>query len=190
MVTNGPTHWASLPAADVLDALGTGPAGLDAVDAADRLARYGPNELPRPRRRAWYLELGANFVHLFAILLWTGAALAWVAGMPQLTWAIVVVILVNGVFSYWQEYQAERAAEALQALLPRQVTVRREGQEQLLPAAQVVPGDVLLLTEGEAVPADARLIVTERLRIDNSSLTGESRPVPRTTHSVDTAGRR
>jgi len=188
-VTNGPTHWASLSIPEVLAALSTGPEGLGAAEAAARLRRWGPNELPQPSRRPWYIELGENFVHLFAVLLWAGAALAWIAGMPQLTCPIVVVIIVNGVFSYWQEYQAERAAEALRALLPRQVTVKREGKEQLLGATEVVPGDLLLLTEGEAVPADARVISTERLRVDNSSLTGESRPVPRTTHAVEAAGR-
>ena len=100
--------------------------------------------------------------------------------MPQLSWAIVVVILINGTFSYWQEYQAERAAEALQALLPRQVMVKRENEEQLIAATEVVPGDILLLTEGAAIPADARILVAERLRVDMSSLTGESKPVQRT----------
>jgi magnesium-transporting ATPase (P-type) len=188
-VRNGPAHWATLSADAVLSAFGTSPAGLGATEAAARLQRYGPNQLPHAVRRPWYVELGVNFVHLFALLLWTGAVLAWIAGMPQLTWAIVVVILVNGVFSYWQEYQAERAAEALQALLPHQVRLRREGQEELVAAAEVVPGDILVLTEGEAVPADARVIAAEHLRIDNSSLTGESRPVPRTTHPVDATAR-
>ena len=144
-----------------------------------RLVQYGPNALPRSLRRPWYLQLAANFVHLFALLLWVGAFLAWLAGMPQLCWAIVIVILINGVFSYWQEYQAERAAEALQALLPRQVTVRRENEEQLIATTDVVPGDILLLTEGVAIPADARVLLAERLRVDMSSLTGESKPVPR-----------
>jgi len=172
-----------------VSALGTSPDGLPAGVAAARLHQYGPNTLPRVAKRPWYLDLGANFVHLFALLLWCGAALAWVAGMPELSWAIVIVIVVNGLFSYWQEYQAERAAEALQALLPHQVTVRRDGAEHTVPAPGVVPGDVLILTEGQAIPADARVIVSERLRIDTSALTGESRPVPRTDHAVDVAGR-
>jgi magnesium-transporting ATPase (P-type) len=104
--------------------------------------------------------------------------------MPQLAWAIIAVILINGLFSFWQEYQAERAAEALEALLPRQVTVRRDGQPQLVPTSEIAPGDLLLLSEGEATPADARLISAERLRLDVSSLTGESRPVPRTIESI------
>jgi magnesium-transporting ATPase (P-type) len=168
-------------------ALGSSRDGLNNAEVAERLARYGHNTLPRLRRRPWYLELAANFVHLFALLLWAGAGLAWVAGMPQLAWAIIAVILINGLFSFWQEYQAERAAEALEALLPRQVTMRRDGQAQLVPTSEIAPGDLLLLSEGEATPADARLISAERLRLDVSSLTGESRPIPRTVESIGAA---
>lgn len=174
-----PASWAMLTADRAMSALVTGPDGLSETESAARLARYGANSLPRVRRRPWYFELTSNFVHLFAMLLWVGAALAWIAGLPQLTWAIVAVIVINGSFSYWQEYQAERAAEALEALLPRQVTVRRDGVERFVQASDMVLGDVLVLREGDAVPADARIISADQLCLDTSSLTGESRPVPR-----------
>ncbi|HZS00413.1 MAG TPA: cation-transporting P-type ATPase [Chloroflexota bacterium] len=186
---NGAACWAALSAEAALAALGSGRAGLTRSEAAARAARYGPNALPRPSRLPWYVELAGNFLHFFALLLWAGAALAWLADMPQLAVAIVAVILVNGLFSYWQEYQAERATEALEALLPRQVMVRRDGIEQLLPATAVVPGDLLVLTEGEAVPADARLVAAERLRVDASALTGESRLAPRSADLANPAGR-
>jgi P-type Ca2+ transporter type 2C len=182
-------YWATLSSVSVLASLRSAYSGLCDEDVLARLERYGPNALPRPVRRQWYLRLSSNFVHLFALLLWAGAFFAWLAGMPQLGWAIVIVILINGLFSYWQEYQAERAAEALQALLPRQVTVRRENEKRLVAATDVVPGDLLMLTEGVAIAADARIVVAERLRVDMSSLTGESRPVPRTAQSVEVAGR-
>lgn len=118
---------AGLGVDEVLARLGSDRDGLSAPEAAARLARCGPNTLPPAVRRLWYVELGANFVHLFALLLWAGSALALVAGMPQLAWAIAAVVVINGVFSYVQEYEAERAAEALGALLPREVTVRRGG---------------------------------------------------------------
>ncbi len=174
-----PASWAMLTADRAMAALGTSRDGLSEAESAARLARYGVNSLPRVRRRPWYIDLTSNFVHLFAMLLWVGAALAWIAGLPQLTWAIIAVILINGSFSYWQEYQAERAAQALEALLPRDVTVRRDGCEQLVEASGVAPGDLLVLSEGAAVAADARIISAERLRLDTSSLTGESHPVPR-----------
>ena len=183
----GPAQWAGLEPEAAIAALGSRLAGLNKAEVTERLARYGNNTLPRLQRRPLYLEMVANFIHLFALLLWAGAGLAWVAGMPQLAWAIIAVIFINGLFSFWQEYQAERAAEALEALLPRQVTVRREGRPQLVPTSEIAPGDLLLLSEGEATPADARLISAERLRIDVSSLTGESRPIPRTVESISAA---
>ncbi len=183
----GPAHWASLEPEAAMTALGSRRFGLSKAEVAERLARYGGNTLPRLQRRSWYLELAANFIHLFALLLWAGAGLAWIAGMPQLAWAIIAVILINGLFSFWQEYQAERAAEALEALLPRQVTVRRDGQPQLVPTSEIAPGDMLLLSEGEATPADARLISAAGVRLDVSSLTGESRPITRTVESVGAA---
>ncbi len=181
--------WAARSDSEALAALQSSPNGLSANDASVRKIQYSANVLPHAASRPWYQELIANFIHFFALLLWAGAVLAWFAGMPELAWAIVAVILINGTFSYWQEYQAERAAEALAALLPRQVTVRRDKQEQRIFAADVVPGDILMLVEGDAISADARIIKAERLRVDISALTGESRPVPRTADVVAIAGR-
>ena len=144
-------------------------------NAHARLVRFGLNVLPRPKQRGWYLQLLANFVHLFAILLWVAAALAWVGQMPQLAVAIVAVVLINGVFSYWQQYRADQAIEALEELLPQTAMVRRDGQQCAINATQLAIGDIILLSQGDAVAADARLITANRLRIDLSSLSGESR---------------
>jgi Ca2+-transporting ATPase len=181
--------WAAPPPEVARVELGTGTGGLCQLEIGERLARVGPNVLPRPARRPWYLELAANFTHFFALLLWAGSALAWLAGMPQLAWAIAAVVVINGVFSYWQEYRAERAVEELAAMLPRQVTVKRDGQERLIPAAEVVPGDLLILMEGEAIPADARVVIAQRLIVDTSALTGESHPAPRSALGTDPIGR-
>jgi magnesium-transporting ATPase (P-type) len=185
----GAAYWAALPVGGALAALGTGAEGLATGEVDRRLVRYGPNLLPRPVGRDHIREFVGNFVHLFAVLLWGGAALAWLAGMPELAIAIVAVILINGLFSFWQEHQAERAVEALQAMLPQTVTVRRDRFECIVPISQIVPGDVLVLSEGQAVPADARIIVAEQLRIDAASLTGESRPMPRLAEPVAANGR-
>jgi Ca2+-transporting ATPase len=182
-------HWASLTVDVLLTQLGSSRDGLSPSDASRRLAAFGPNSFPRARRRPWYFELAANFLHFFALLLWSAAALAWLAGMPQLAYAILAVVLVNGLFSYWREFQAERAVEALEALLPRHATVRRQGQEMQIPMAEVVPGDLLILREGDSVPADARIVASERLRLDMSSLTGESRPTLRSAEPSKTSGR-
>jgi P-type Ca2+ transporter type 2C len=177
-------YWAGLSPKTAIAELDSSEHGLSLPEVIRRLEHHGPNVLPRAPRRPWPLELAANFVHLFAVLLWIAAALAWVSSMPELAWAIVAVIIVNGLFSYWQEYRAGREIEALVRLLPRQVMVRRNGEVTLVASEEIAPGDLLVLSEGELVPADARLLTAERLRLDVSSLTGESRLV---TRSADAA---
>ena len=162
---------------EVFALLGSTPGGLAAREAASRLASQGPNRLERLARRPLGVRLLAQFTSFFALLLWAGGALAVLAGLDELGWAIFVVIVVNGVFSFLQEYRAERAIEALQQLLPRQVIVLRDGAETRVPVVAVVPGDVVLLEEGQQVPADGQLIEAAGLRIDQSALTGESHPV-------------
>jgi magnesium-transporting ATPase (P-type) len=107
------------------------------------------------------------------------AGLALVGGMPSLVLAIAVVIVVNGTFSFVQEYRAERSPRALAALLPQAAVVHRGDRKVTVPAADVVVGDLLMLREGDRVPADARVIRSDGLRVDNSTMTGESEPVDR-----------
>ena len=164
----------------VLGALGSGREGLTAAEAAARLARDGPNVLAQVRGPGLVRRLTANFVHFMALLLWAGAAIAFVAGLPQLGTAICLVNVINGLFSFWQEYKAERAAEALRRLLPTYATVVRDGRQTQVPAEGLVVGDVVLLDEGDRVSADGRLIDDVELRVDQSTLTGESRPVRKT----------
>ena len=172
-------EFANVTVAECLEQLATSRDGLAPAEATARLLRFGRNMLPRAHRTPWWIALASNFVHLFAILLWLAALLAWLAGMPELTLAIGLVVVVNGLFSYWQQYRAQQTVQALESLLPRRVSVRRGGTELVIDAAEVAIGDVLVLGEGAAIPADARVTFAERLRIDASSLTGESRPVPR-----------
>ena len=157
--------------------LDSGPGGLPAGEAARRLASHGPNRLERVARRPLVMRLLAQFTNLFALLLWAGGALAFLGGLAELGWAVFVVIIVNGLFSFFQEYRAERAIEALQRLLPREVIVRRDGAEVRVPVIELVPGDVVILDEGQQVPADGQLLQAASLRIDQSVLTGESHPV-------------
>src|SRR6187397_2500526 len=102
--------------------------GLGDVEVDARRRRDGPNVLPRRRRRSPLRQLLRQWTHFFAVLLWVAAALAVVAGMGQLAVAIAIVVLINGAFAFVQEHRAERAADRLQDLLPRLVTVRRDGE--------------------------------------------------------------
>ena len=151
--------------------------GLSSVEAGRRLAEIGPNVLTEPPRRSQLRRFLRQLVHLFALLLWGGAILAWLGGLPQLSAAIVVVVLVNAGFAFVQEHRAERATEALRRMLPSLVRVRRDGETVEIPAEQLVPGDLLVLEAGDRISADAELVGQAELRVDNSTLTGESLPV-------------
>ncbi|MGE5190208.1 MAG: cation-translocating P-type ATPase [Gemmatimonadota bacterium] len=175
----------ALPTSEVYAALGSRPQGITAAEADERFRRLGPNALRRVRGRPLALKLLANFTHLMAILLWAGGLIGFAAGMPQLGLAIWAVNVVNGLFSFWQEYKAEKATEALRKLLPAHARVVREGREQRLPAERLVPGDVLVLSEGDHISADARLVKESELRVDQSTLTGESHPVRKTCDALE-----
>lgn len=158
--------------------MSAGPAGLTRAEATRRRAEQGPNTLPSLRGPPVWRVLGPQFVHFFAVMLWVAAALAVLAGMPQLGAAIVVVVVVNGLFAFVQEHRAERASERLRRLLPTTVTVIRDGLAQPVAGDEVVVGDTVVLSAGDRVVAD--LVATEAhdLTVDASTLTGESEPVP------------
>ncbi|MFO7280188.1 MAG: cation-transporting P-type ATPase [Thermoanaerobacterales bacterium] len=152
--------------------------GLSAEEAARRRARDGPNVLPRPRRRSAVRRFLDQLVHVFALMLWVAAGLAFVADLPELGVAIVAVVLLNAAFAFVQEHRADRAAERLGALLPMRVTVWRDGRRQELDASEVVVDDLLALEAGDRIPADAVVTEAHRLSVDTSLLTGESEPSP------------
>ena len=147
---------------------------------------HGPNELARRGGRRWPGELARQFTHPLALLLMLAAVLAWVSGTPSLGIAIVAVILLNAGFAFAQEMQAERAVEALAAFLPEQARVLRDGDRCEIEARVLVPGDVLLIEEGERICADGRLI-SGTVEVDASTLTGESVPVIRSADAVNGA---
>jgi P-type Ca2+ transporter type 2C len=173
-----------LPVDDIYRELGTGPSGLSEREAGKRLASYGPNVLRETKRKSLFFKFTENLYNFFAVLLWAGGALAYVTGMPELAWAIFAVILINAVFSFWQEYKAEKALEALKKLLPRMAKVLRNGKEKEITVEGIVPGDIMVLEEGDSIPADARLIEAFNIRVDNSALTGESKPVYKTSGAI------
>jgi magnesium-transporting ATPase (P-type) len=159
--------------------LGTRREGLASREAARRLEQHGRNEIRRSEGPGRLSELARQFTHPLALLLWVAAVLAVVGGIAALAAAIVAVIVLNAVFAFAQERQAERATEALQELLPPRARVRRDGRKIEVEAAELVPGDLVLLSEGDRLSADARL-VDGSLDVDMSPLTGESQPVERT----------
>ena len=169
----------SLRVQEAWAAVQSSPEGLSQAEASQRLERYGANRLPPQKRRPLLLRLTDQLLHFMALLLWVAGTLAFIAGAPQLGWAIWAVILINGAFSFWQEFKAERTLEALASNLPPRVRVWRDGQLRELSADQLVCGDRVALEEGDQVPADCRVVEAHQLYVDLSVLTGEALPVAR-----------
>jgi P-type Ca2+ transporter type 2C len=129
--------------------------GLSSAEAERRLAELGPNTIEEAKGPSPVRQFLANFVQPLALLLWACAGLALLADMPELAIAIACVVVVNAVFSFFEEYRAERAVAALQRMLPSRVHVRRDGEPVDVASEEIVPGDVLLLAPGDRVAADA-----------------------------------
>jgi len=179
---DAPVH--SLPVAEVYKSQATRLQGLTREEATQRLQRSGPNTIREFKGKPLYVKFLANFTHLMAILLWVGGIVAIVGKMPQLAIAIWMVNVINGAFSFWQEFRAEKATEALRKMLPHFVRVLRDGDEKRIAAEELVPGDVMLLAEGDRISADGRLVEEAELRTDQSTLTGEAHPVRKTAEAV------
>jgi len=167
----------SLRVADVFAALETSPDGLTPDEAQAHIALYGRNVISEPSGLPLRRKLIGHATHSMALLLWAAGAIAFLGGEYGLGIVIWIVVLVNAGFSFWQEYRAEQAVTILKHLLPAHARVSREGREVEIPAADVVPGDILVLAEGDNIPADARVVEEYGLRANHASLTGESVPV-------------
>jgi Ca2+-transporting ATPase len=177
MIVTSDRSWHALPVEEVFTSVGSSPTqGLSATETTARLGKHGPNELTsRSGPPAWKRFLLQFHQVLVYVLL---AASAKAAFLGELVDAAVIfaVVFVNAVVGYLQEAKAERAIGALSKLLSAEATVRREGRRQRVPAAQLVPGDVVLLQSGDRVPADLRLFTVRSLQCEEAALTGESVP--------------
>jgi potassium/sodium efflux P-type ATPase len=169
-----------LTSEEALEIMGAGYEGLTAAEAKERLARYGKNVISEKRGKPLILVFLSNFISLMAILLWIGGFIAFIAEMPELTIAIWLVNVINGVFSFWQEFRAGKATEALKKMLPSYARVIRDNQEQQILTEDLVPGDIILVQEGDKISADARVLDSSDLQVNQSTLTGEANPVRKT----------
>jgi calcium-translocating P-type ATPase len=167
-----------VPRTRLLRDLRTTPRGLSVREVERRAVRYGPNTLSRSGRRPWVALLARQVVHPLALLLWGAAALSALTHGLVVAFAIIAVVVLNAAFAFVQERQAERAVEMLGRYLPDRATVVRDGHRASVAASSLVPGDILMLSEGDRISADARLLEGS-LEVDTSVLTGESVPVYR-----------
>lgn len=168
--------WHSMPISEVLKALNTSEEGLKEADAVERLSKYGFNELISRKKSVINLFV-KQFTNFLVLILIIATVVAALLGELVDSIAILIIVLLMGVSGFLQEYRAEKAVEALKKLTTPEVKVVREGKVVVIPSTHLVPGDIVLLSEGDKVPADLRLIESEDLRVDESPLTGESEPV-------------
>ena len=174
-------HWHTESVEATLRALDAVPLGLTFAEAEARLARHGPNALPEGRRRSPLRMLADQFADFMILVLVAAAAVSGIVGEPSDTIAIFVIVLLNAVIGFVQEWRAERAMAALRLMAAPSARVRRDGAVATLPADQLVPGDIVLLEAGNVVPADLRLIEAAQLRLSEAALTGESQSVEKCT---------
>ena len=181
------------PLTFLYDALQTAPAGLTEQDARARINIDGRNVLQVTKSTSELVKFLLQFKNFFALLLIVGGALAISAeqldpgqGNLYIAIALIAVVLLNATFTYYQEHQSEKIMDSFRRMLPSMVTVIRDGHAVEVVGEELVPGDVIVLHEGDRVPADGRLIEASELKVDLSSLTGESEPQlldPDTSHS-------
>jgi magnesium-transporting ATPase (P-type) len=161
---------------EVFAALETSPQGLSSEEIQTRLGLYGRNDLAEPAASpVWQKWIGA-VTHPSALLLWLAGTVTLFTGQPVLAGVIWLVVLVNATFSFYREYWAGRAVTGLKHFLPATARVVRNGQDTMVSVSELVPGDVLILAEGDRIPADARVIEEFGLRVNNATLTGEAVP--------------
>jgi Ca2+-transporting ATPase len=177
------THlWHAVPAPDAFDLLRSKPDGLTSSEARKRLERYGPNELQEARRISPWQILLEQFKNVLIIILLIATVISFFLGHGLESVVIAVIVLFAVLLGFVQEYRAERAIEALRQMTAPTATVVRDGEEVRIPARELVPGDVILLSTGDRIPADARLIEAINLQVEESALTGESVPVEKHMH--------
>src|SRR5512143_1108144 len=173
-----PTHWHCLESGATATRLGSDlDKGLTVAAAASRLERVGPNVLREAGRRHPLVMLASQFTDFMILVLIAAAVIAGIVGEPQDAIAIVVIVFLNGIIGFVQEFRAERAMAALKQMASPQARVIRDGRSALVDATALVPGDLVELEAGNILPADLRLTELASLKVDESALTGESQPV-------------
>lgn len=176
--------WHTLSTADALQRLESSPEGLSQDEAARRLARFGPNVLREEKGVSpWEILLG-QFKNFLILLLLAATVISLLLGETLDAIVIFAIVIASALLGFYQEHRAERALQALRAMTSPTASVLRSGEELLIPSADVVPGDIFLLSAGDRIPADARLLLAANVRVDEASLTGESTAVEKDAGAV------
>ena len=177
--------WHTLAMDAALAAAGSTEAGLTVAEAAKRLAEHGPNELEAQRSVTAWETFAAQFKNVLILILLSATIVSGFLGHVLEATVITVIILFAVVLGFIQEHRAGRALEALRKMAAPTARVARDGEEVVVPARELVPGDVVIVRTGDRVPADARVLQSINLTVDEAALTGESVPVEKGTAAVD-----
>ncbi|HLB03152.1 MAG TPA: cation-translocating P-type ATPase [Nitrospiria bacterium] len=174
-------RWHQKGIQQAIEDLQSSPKGLPAAEARKRLAEYGPNVLKEKRGKSPFSMFLDQFTDFMILVLIAAAIISGIIGDVTDTIAIVVIVVLNAVIGFVQEYRAEKAMAALKKMAAPTATVIRDGLPASIPSAELVPGDAVVLEAGKVVPADIRLIESAQLKVEEAALTGESVPVEKHT---------
>src|SRR4030042_528239 len=169
--------WHQREIKEVFEELNSSPKGLSSEEARKRLDQYGPNALKEKKQKTLFGMFMDQFADFMILVLIGAAVISGVVGELSDTIAIVVIVILNAVIGFVQEYRAEKAMAALKKMAATTATVIREGKPADISASELVPGDIVTLEAGKIVPADMRLIEVAQLKVEEAALTGESIPV-------------
>jgi magnesium-transporting ATPase (P-type) len=182
---SGSAIWHALPAAEVIGQLQTDPAeGLDASEASRRLVRFGPNRLPEGKQRGPLIRFLAQLNNILVYVLLAAGFVKLMVGLWLDAAVILGVVIINALLGFVQEGKAEKALDSIRNMLSAEARTIRSRETRLIPAEDLVPGDVVLLESGDRIPADLRLVEVKNLRTEEAALTGESVPIDKTTEVV------
>ncbi|MDD5450983.1 MAG: cation-translocating P-type ATPase [Desulfovibrionales bacterium] len=177
-------RWHQKKIDEVIEELGSSLKGLSSEEAERRLREYGPNELKEKKRKTPFMMFLDQFKDFMILVLMAAAVISGIIGEPSDTIAIAVIVILNAIIGFVQEYRAEKAMAALKKMAAPTATVMRNGTPENIPASRLVPGDLALLEAGKVVPADLRLIEAAQLKVEEAALTGESVPVEKHTKAL------
>jgi Ca2+-transporting ATPase len=177
-------NWHKLSIPEIFELLSTNQQGLSAISAEEKLLQTGPNELQEGKKKSLALMLMAQFKDVMILILLAAAIIAGIVGDLTDTIVILIIVLLNALLGFFQEFRAEKAMKALKQMAVTQARVMRDGSINWLSATALVPGDIVLLEAGNAVPADLRIIESKSLKIEEAALTGESLAIDKITDAL------
>ena len=155
--------------------------GLDAAEASTRLKKYGPNRLPEGKKRGPFMRFLAQFNNILVYVLLVAGFIKLMLNLWVDAGIIFAVVILNALLGFIQEGKAEKALDSIRNMLSAEARVVRGGETRMIPAEELVPGDVVILESGDKIPADLRLVDAKNLRTEEAALTGESVPADKTT---------